>query len=199
MNRTRWGCKLFANGLRAEMRRVQSPCVHLAARVVCEGELNHMFDATRNKSNVLFSLAASHLDDLFRAFGDKNLVIICDRQGGRGHYGPLLRLMFEDWALEIVSEVESRSEYRLVRKGHAIRHRVRGKSRGRLHGGGAGLHAQQISARIMMARFNAYWQREVPGVKPTAGYYTDGNRFLADIERRRRELGIADADLIRSR
>ena len=45
-----------------------------------------------------------------------NLVIFCDRQGGRGHYGHLLRLMFEDWAMEIVCETISdkggRSEYR---------------------------------------------------------------------------------------
>ena len=75
--------KLFANALRAEMNRVNTRCVHLAARVICEGELNRMFDATRNKSNVLFSVAAGHLDDLLRNFGDRDLVIICDRQGGR--------------------------------------------------------------------------------------------------------------------
>src|SRR5207249_11883 len=44
------GVKLFANGLRAEMQRTSTRCVHLAARVICEGELNRMFDATRNKS-----------------------------------------------------------------------------------------------------------------------------------------------------
>ena len=50
-----------------------------------------------------------------------------------------------------------------------------------------------------MGRFNAYWQRLLPELKPTAGYYNDGLRFLQDIEPKRRELGIADEQLIRSR
>jgi len=36
-------------------------------------------------------------------------------------------------------------------------------------------------------------------VTPTAGYYNDGQRFLQDIDAKRRELGIADELLIRSR
>ena len=39
----------------------------------------------------------------------------------------------------------------------------------------------------------------VGGVTPTAGYYNDGSRFLADIDSRRRELGFRDVDLIRCR
>jgi hypothetical protein len=34
---------------------------------------------------------------------------------------------------------------------------------------------------------------------PTAGYHGEGGLFLIDIEGKRRELGISDADLIRSR
>jgi len=51
----------------------------------------------------------------------------------------------------------------------------------------------------MMKRFNAFWQRHVPEVLPTAGYYGDGVRFLGDIEPKRRELGIADEQMVRCR
>ena len=37
------------------------------------------------------------------------------------------------------------------------------------------------------------------GVQPTAGYYGDGTRFLSDIDSRRKELGITDAELVRAR
>jgi hypothetical protein len=50
-----------------------------------------------------------------------------------------------------------------------------------------------------MHRFNAWWLAMQPGLTPTAGYHTDGLRFLADIELKRKELGILDRDLIRSR
>jgi hypothetical protein len=39
----------------------------------------------------------------------------------------------------------------------------------------------------------------MPGVQPTAGYYGDGSRFLADIAPKRRELGISDEQLVRCR
>ena len=191
--------KLCANALRAEMDRVKTHCVHLAARVICEGELNRMFDATRNKSNVLFSVAAGHIDALLRAYGRSNLVIICDRQGGRAHYGSLLRLMFDEWALEIVSETESRSEYRLLQSGHAVKIVFVEKAEvGCLPVALASMLSKYLR-EAMMARFNGYWQQQLPGVIGTAGYHGDGNRFLVDIEQKRRELGVRDAELIRSR
>ena len=47
-----------------------------------------------------------------------------------------------------------------------------------------------------MKAFNRYWARRVPDVKPTAGYTTDGRRWLADMGRAvtevPRELVIRD-------
>jgi hypothetical protein len=51
----------------------------------------------------------------------------------------------------------------------------------------------------LMNRFNAWWKTHLPALEPTAGYYNDGLRFLHDIAAKRRELGIADAVLVRSR
>ncbi len=68
-----------------------------------------------------------------------------------------------------------------------------------MHAGGGGVDAHKYLREAMMSRFNRYWQRQVPDVPPTAGYYNDGLRFLKDIDARRRELGIADRQLIRSR
>jgi hypothetical protein len=51
----------------------------------------------------------------------------------------------------------------------------------------------------LMRRFNSFWARHIPEVTPTAGYYGDGSRFLRDIEPTRRQMGIADHELIRCR
>jgi hypothetical protein len=69
-----------------------------------------MVDATRNKGSALFSTAVVHLDHLIRTYGEQGLVIFCDRQGGREHYGSLLRLMFEDWSLEVTREQDGHSD-----------------------------------------------------------------------------------------
>ena len=52
---------------------------------------------------------------------------------------------------------------------------------------------------MLMRRFNAYWKVHLPDVKPTAGYYNDGLRFLRDIKQKRRELQITDELLVRAR
>src|SRR6185503_21018807 len=110
-----------ANALQAEMAKCGARCVHLGARLVTERKFNELLGATHNKGSALLSTSAIHLDHLLKNFGDKGLVIFCDRQGGRSHYGSLLRLMFEEWSLEITSETDARAEYRLIKDGHTVR------------------------------------------------------------------------------
>lgn len=191
--------KLFANALRQEMDRAAGHCVHLHAQVVFERRFNQMVGATRNKASALFSVAAIHLDHLLRVYGRRGLVIICDRQGGREHYGSLLRLMFPDWSLEIDCEADGNSEYRLHQDGHCVRIIFREKAEiGCLPVAVASMLSKYIR-EAMMQRFNAFWLRHLPSVAPTAGYYGDGTRFLADIDTKRREMGITDEQLVRAR
>ena len=191
--------KLFANALRQEMDRTKTTIVHMNARVLLEKPLNKLFDQTRNKSNALFSIAAIPLDHLLRNYGDKNLVIFCDRQGGREHYGQLLRLMFEEWSLEILRESDGRSDYILRREGHAVRLTFCEKAEARCLPVALASMLSKYLREAFMHRFNAWWLAKQPGLSPTAGYYSDGTRFLNDIAAKRAELGISDEMLIRSR
>ena len=50
---------------------------------------------------------------------------------------------------------------------------------------------------LLMGEFNQFWQRHVPGVKPTAGYPGDAARFLKDITPAAQRLGISEAALWR--
>jgi hypothetical protein len=192
--------RLFAAALRQEMDRTSARCVHLAARVIPERQLNALLDATRNKGATLFSTTAIHIDYLMRTYADRGLVIVCDRQGGRAHYGSLLRLMFDQWALEVISETEARCEYRLISpKDHSVRLIFAEKAEAECLAVAAASMLSKYLREVLMTRFNAFWRRHLPDVKPTAGYYTDGTRFLRDIDPKRRELGISDDCLIRSR
>ena len=191
--------KLFAKALREHMGASATRCVRLAARVVDERQLNRMIDATRNKGSMLFSVSAVHLSELLRDFGDKQLAIVCDRQGGREHYGHLLRLMFEEWALEVNREQDGYADYTLRRDGHAVRVIFREKAEAQCMSVAVASMLSKYLREALMRRFNAYWKELLPEVQPTAGYYGDGVRFLNDISDKRRELGIADELLIRSR
>lgn len=191
--------RLFANALRTEMDKSACHCVYLGARIVSERKLNELINSTHNKGSALFSTAAIHLDHLLRNYGDKGLVIFCDRQGGRAHYGSLLRLMFENWHLEIVREEESRAEYRLLKNGHAVRILFCEKAETQCLPVAVASMLSKYLREALMTRFNAFWRRHLPALEPTAGYYADGVRFLGDINDKRQELGIPDELLIRSR
>ena len=191
--------RLFANALKQEMEACGARCVHLAARIVTERKLNDLIAATHNKGSALFSTAAIHLDHLIRTYGEQGLVIFCDRQGGRSHYGSLLRLMFEEWSLEIEREEESRADYRLLRNGHAVRIIFCEKAEAQCLPVAAASMLSKYLREALMTRFNAFWKQHLPDLTPTAGYYADGTRFLADIQQKRVELGIPDEQLIRCR
>ena len=191
--------KLVAKALREHMESASVRCVRLAARVVLERQLNRMIEATRNKGSMLFSVSAIHLSDLLNEFGDQGLLIVCDRQGGREHYGQLLRLMFEDWALEVNREQDGYADYTLRRGPHAVRLVFREKAEAQCMSVALASMLSKYLREALMRRFNAYWKELLPDVQPTAGYYGDGVRFLNDISDKRRELGIADELLIRSR
>lgn len=191
--------RLMSNALNLTMHQARVRCVHLAGRVIPERRLNILLDQTRNKASVLFSQAAVHLEYLLRNFGQQNLVIFCDRQGGREHYGHLLRLMFEDWSLTVVAEDEGRCEYHLTRQSHTVRLLFREKAETQCMSVAVASMLCKYLREALMRRFNAWWRATLPDLSPTAGYYTDGLRFLRDIEAKRRELGIEDGQLIRSR
>jgi len=154
--------QVMANALRGEMDRCGARCVHLHARVLPERELNRLMDATRNKGSALFSTSAIHLDHLLRAYGEQDLTIVCDRQGGREHYGSLLRLMFEDWSLEVTSETEPRSEYRLIRGGHTVRVIFAEKAEQQCLSVAVASMLSKYLREALMARFNAFWKTHLP-------------------------------------
>jgi ribonuclease HII len=190
---------ISANVLKVEMRTAGVSIEHLAARVVLERRLNAMFQQTRNKSSALFSIAAGHIDFLIRQFADRGLVIVCDRHGGREHYGSLLRLMFEDWALTIEAESEACSDYRLSHGGQTVRIVFTAEAEKQCLATAVASMLGKYLREMMMHRYNAFWQARMPDLKPTAGYYTDGLRFLGDIETARSSLGIARESLARAR
>lgn len=191
--------RMLANSLRREMDKTGTRLAYMAARVLPERQFNRMADATRNKSSVLFSLAAMHLDHLLKTHGHQRLVIFCDRQGGREHYGHLLRLMFEDWALEVTRESDGHSAYKLSRNNHDVRIIFCEKGEKACMAVAVASMVSKYLREALMRRFNAYWKTLLPDVEPTAGYYSDGVRFLRDIEAKRKELGIDDDLLVRTR
>ncbi len=62
----------------------------------------------------------------------------------------------------------------------------------------ASMNAKYLRERFM-ARFNATFRQADPTLKPTAGYWSDAQRFLEDAKEAMATIGITRADLVRLR
>ena len=62
----------------------------------------------------------------------------------------------------------------------------------------ASMLAKYIREAVMQ-RFNAYWCARMPELRPTAGYYGDARRFLADIQPLIASAEVAPEQFVRSR
>lgn len=169
------------------------------SEVLLEGHYNHLVTNTQNKAVVLSGLMLRLVQRVADACPDRELLINIDKQGMRSHYARLLLRAFEDRRLKVLEENNERSAYELVRG--------QGRWRISFNQSGESQHlpialASLISKyvrELLMGCFNTYWTGQVPALKPTAGYYQDGLRFLRDIQPHLRRLGVAKDRLVRQR
>jgi ribonuclease HII len=169
--------------------------VEFTTDAVDEVRLNRLFDAMNNKGSALSSLSMALLYQLLMKHEEKGLLVVCDRQGGRTSYGPLLRTMFEDWQVETIAEADGMGQYTLARRGHTSRIFFMEKSeQHNLPTALASMMCKYLRERLM-ERLSNYWMSKTPGLTETAGYWTDGQRFLQAL----RDAGHDPTQLIRTR
>ena len=77
----------------------------------------------------------------------------------------------------------------------------------RFHRGGDGLFPQialasifsKYTRELFMHLFNRFFESRLPGIKPTAGYPLDAQRFLSEAESAVRSAGLNREDFTRIR
>lgn len=179
--------------------------VHVQTRLVFPREFNDLTDHYGTKGAAL-----SHITiDLLRATLEQispdpqpptsdSFLVTCDKHGGRNYYNALLQHHFPDHWIDIVHESQTQSRYAWgpPEQRVTVTFRVRGEAE--LPTALASMTAKYYRELAMRA-FNGYWVRQIPGLRPTAGYPTDAKRFKEAIAERQRTLGIDDRDLWRNR
>lgn len=165
------------------------------AAVVWADRFNHMARATRSKAAVSFFYVARHLTQLATAFADRDLLVVVDRQGGRTRYREQLSESFPDWEMAVFAESRDRSVYQLKssKRRITIMFAVEAEQ-DHLPVALASMTAK-YTRELLMHRFNTWFCRRLPELKPTKGYGVDGKRFVRDIEPGLQALGI-DPNLV---
>ena len=160
---------------------------------------NRLIDSTRNKAVVSLGMTLRVVERILRSAPGERVRLYVDRLGGRTHYREPLMTSFEATSLEILEESETRSAYRIVRSSLVceIEFGTKGDS---LHFpvALASVYSKYVR-ELYMRVFNEYWGREIPGIKPTAGYYTDALRWLGEAADAIKQREISQALLVRQR
>lgn len=175
--------------------------VALAVRPVLENDYNDQCERLQSKARVLFAANVDVLEALLaraRTRGEA-LRVLCDRHGGRQHYGDLLQLAFPLRGVTTKLESKPRSTYAVGRGDDAfeIEYAI-----------GAEALAFEVALASILAKYlrelfvealNRWFVARVPHLTRTAGYYTDGLRFLEDLEREGALSATERARLVRVR
>jgi ribonuclease HII len=160
---------------------------------------NKMVANVKNKANVLFTATSRLIQTAYDNFGDDDLHIVVDRQGGRVRYRKNLQRMFGDMQLKILRESPTTSSYEMAANGRAMRlHFVVGAD-GRFLPVSLASMTSKYLRELLVSNINRYFNGFGTELKPTAGYWKDGLRFIEDIKTNLPDVRFSSEQLIRSR
>jgi ribonuclease HII len=160
---------------------------------------NRMVDAMKNKANVLFSATSRLIKRAYDKFSDDDLHILIDRQGGRVHYRKNLQMLFGDLELRILRESPAASSYELHAGSKRMRLHFAVKADGRFLPVSLASMVSKYLRELQIGNINRYFSGFSGDLKPTAGYWKDGLRFVEEIRRSLPHVEIDHSQLVRSR
>lgn len=195
--------ELAIERLHREMQHRSVELLDAGVRVRPAAMLNASYVQTGNKSATVWTILRPILRHLWEGFAIHGLRTVVDRQGARSQYGGILAQAFPEAEVERVREIDGLSEYRLLERGAATPRRMlisfaeRGEERSFAVALGSCL--AKYARELAMDSFNAWFSERDPDLAPTAGYTTDGRRWLSDAGRILEKESIPPAHLIRTR
>lgn len=188
-----------ATAVKRDCRRNGVEWLGAIAELLPEGHFNRLVNRTQNKAVVLMGLVLRVAERLRALAPHEPIRIVVDRLGGRQHYREALCTSWPTHEMRILEETDGRSAYRLDKQGSVweVEFAVGGESR-HLPVALASVFAKYLREACMHL-FNAYWGQHADAPGPTAGYYTDAQRWLREAGPLLDRLGVDRRTLIRDR
>ncbi|QEN05231.1 hypothetical protein EW093_11080 [Thiospirochaeta perfilievii] len=144
---------------------------------VSPSNFNHLIDLYDNKSSVCQKIIEPLISTAI--IKGREQVITIDKQGGRKFYKPYLDEI-TGFQFTIIKEEANHSHY----KWDTNHIHFKAKADSTDFTTALASMFSKYMREISMKSFNDYWDNIIPGIKRTAGYYTDGLRFLEELKNR---------------
>jgi ribonuclease HII len=171
---------------------IRSNCLDVA-------HYNKLVNAVNNKSSVLFSTTAVLIKFIWDNYRDDNIQIVVDRQGGKSHYRRDLQRMFPGLELAIIKESSGVSSYELKNSKRRMRIHFTVKADQNYLPVSLASMVSKYLRELLVERINHYFLDHHKELRPTAGYYKDGRRFIADLKTHIPHVKYDENQLIRCR
>ena len=198
-------CKLAADDLYLAGSSLQQglgqagvTCYKIRSRAVFPQELNEACERYGSKGEALSQLTLELVEDVISKLDDEQIVVHCDKHGGRNRYAPVLQQRFPDYLIEIRKESRAESIYSCGPRNRRCQFHFAANGESCLPSALASMVSKYLRELALQA-FNHFWRCHLPELRPTAGYPGDSWRFKAEIETVQRALGIDDHILWRRR
>jgi ribonuclease HII len=154
----------------------------IKAAVVFEDRFNRLVNATGSKAACSWIFVAGHLNAIWERFGQARPFVVIDRQGGRTTYRDILQEAFPEAEINVCDESFVSSRYNVSDGINSMDVIVRICSEAfHLPVALASMTAKYVR-ELLMIRMHLFWGEQAPHVRPTAGYFKDGRRFIREIE-----------------
>lgn len=188
------GCGAAAERFAEASRQARLGWGPVRSVVVCPARFNALVDRWGSKGAVL----GEGLTELLRwnrtaAAGDDALAFVVDKHGGRNAYAPMLQEALPDGLVVAQQESLARSAYTVLGVGRDIRLAFQPRADAEHFCVALASMVSKYLRELLMLEFNRFWQAQVPGLKPTAGYPGDSVRFFEAIRPALGRLGIAES------
>jgi ribonuclease HII len=168
--------------------------------VVPTPRFNALLDENESKGSVLaHGLGVLLRDNLARLDGNDPLCIAVDKHGGRNAYAALIQHALSDGVVLAQQEGMLRSSYRVEGLGREVRLTFQPRADSEHFTVALASMVSKYLREALMLEFNAFWLKQVPGLKPTAGYPLDAGRFFEAIRAAADRLGLAESALWRKK
>jgi ribonuclease HII len=170
----------------------------MAFRPVDVGEFNEWIAATESKARAHFQAygeVISALLDVLPASGH----LVADRAGGRMRYGRDLARLRPAANVRRLHEDARESSYEVLDAGKASRVTFAVEGEDRAFPTALASCMAKYLRELMVERINRWFVQRMPGLRPTAGYWQDGLRFLAEVGSLIETPGFPRGLLVRSR
>jgi hypothetical protein len=168
--------------------------------VVCPRQFNALVSAKGSKGAVLAEAMACLLRGGGPAGdGEEGVTYFVDKHGGRNAYAAQLNDALPAGMAVAVAEGMARSVYRVHGLGRPVVFTFQPRADREHFCVALASMASKYLRELLMGEFNAFWQARVPGLKATAGYPGDAERFWKAIRPAARKLKLPEEAIWRCR